>query len=654
MAAGAAAGATIGALQIGLTMATAPFLAAVQQVTGAMRQMVFGFARVSASNIDDFFENATMSAINFETQMALLKTTTGLQGDALGHLGEQIRNLGHTMSGVDLESLFGVATFAGRIGIATENITEFTRNVGMVSVVLRDIPAEEIALRMQQILDVFGLGTEKALGFASALNELDKRSKATGREILQMTNQMAGHAVILGISVQKTMALAAAMRDAGIEVAIGTTAVDQVFARMATHTKEFAAVAQAADPSITFERFAEVLKTDAISALGMFVKGLREFDQISQFKVLDAMNLEGRRTAGTLLKLGSQFERLAGYARIADDQFASGASILRDYATMAETTEAKQQRLANILTIMSASMGTKLLPIVNALIDAVGHLADGFTSFLERHKGEIDAWANDIRKVISLISLIGDEFTSVIYLIILELEDFSSRMLMVGANMAVQFWRYFVAASYTAVLSVLDILTTAFMDFADATGATFMERLMKKMSTTWEYAKAMAGVESELPFDATKPGAIGEEGEKLRKSLEEKLKAVFHDRERMEHPETIEDPELRKSLMDAMRTPEEVMADFLKGAGAEEGDISTKEGGRAKLHGERTFEEHHHRKGSGTYALAEYYKALQSGSMEDDAKKTRGFIEDIARGKAVLAVRVAGGPAAPVPALAGP
>jgi TP901 family phage tail tape measure protein len=665
-----AAGFAAGALTIGLNMPVGAFLHAVGQVSRAMVGLTAQFVRLSMTNLSETFDQTTVKAMNLETQLAILKTTTGLSGKELQGLGKQIQNLGRTMSGVDIESLFSVATFAGRIGLAGDKIVEFTKDVAMIQAVLQDIPADEVALRMQQILDVFGLGAEKALRFASALNELDKRSKATGREIMAMTAQMAGHAVILGITVQETMALAAVMRDAGIEVAIGTTAVDQVLARMATHTAEFAAVAAAADPSITFKKFSEVMKTNVLDALGLFIKGLRQFDKFSQFKVLDAMNLEGRRTAGTLLKLGSQFERLKTYIRMANGEFASGASILRDYATMAETTENKQKRFLNILAIASAEIGTKLLPIVNAFMDAMIALTEAFMRFFESIKGKFTSIADEIAKFVSIFGLIGEDFNDVVDYMLLKFQSLWGNFKILCIN-AIGFMIDNFEAAVMLMWKMGTKMFTAMFSPGFGKGADFdpFKALRESLDEMRKEIDPITGKTREFRFGDlfkdvggdTLSGEDAERRDELEKKFTGKLRKRERERRRAEDPEKF-DREMMLFDLEMGASPEEMLADLVKkrvdaamfdietGLSSPEEILAGGPGSdRASLHGKRTFDEHTGKKTPGTYALAEYYKALQSGSMESDAKKTREFIASIARGEATLSVRIAGGPAPAVP-----
>ena len=101
------------------------------------------------------------------------------------------------------------------------------------------------------------MGTEQAIGFASALNKLDDTSSATGRDILDITQRLSGSASVLGLSPQKVLALATALKDAGVENEVAGTAVSQLFSKMATDGAKFAEVS-----GVSFDRFARTLRAD--------------------------------------------------------------------------------------------------------------------------------------------------------------------------------------------------------------------------------------------------------------------------------------------------------------------------------------------------------------------------------------------------------
>lgn len=331
-------------------------------------------------------KTAADAAIDLESRLAQLRKTTGLSGGALDELKDKLAGLSSTMAGVKLGDLFDVASMGGRLGIAGDKIAGFARDIGMIKVALEDIPAEEAATSIARILNVFHLGTEDAIRFASALNKLDDSSTATGRDILDITQRLSGPAAALGLAPTKVLALAAALKDAGVENEVAGTAIGQMFAKMATNVADFARVAR-----VSAKDFTEAFKADPLNALVLVSDGLKKLEPMARFEALKSLGLEGARTVTTLLQLGEVSSKLGGYVRDAEGEWGTMASILRENALQGNTTRAVLEQMNNILTVTAAKVGDSLLPVIKALARSVGELATDFQGIVGRNSGVIGA-----------------------------------------------------------------------------------------------------------------------------------------------------------------------------------------------------------------------------------------------------------------------
>src|SRR5579863_1359861 len=82
-------------------------------------------------------------AINFESRMSQVRKTTGMAGDELKKFQERIVDIATSLPGVKLGELTDIAAMAGRLGIASDKIERFTRDIAMIRVALDDVPADE-------------------------------------------------------------------------------------------------------------------------------------------------------------------------------------------------------------------------------------------------------------------------------------------------------------------------------------------------------------------------------------------------------------------------------------------------------------------------------------------------------------------------------
>ena len=224
---------------------------AVKEVDGTLAGVGKSIAAVTLAGAGMFtlrevargFDAAVVTAIDFETKLSQVRKTTGVTGSALLDMREKLVALGTTFGGFKLDELFDTAALSGRLGIAGDKLVEFTRDIALTHVAIQDVPADELATSMGRILNVFGLGTESAIRLGSAINKLDDSSTATARDIMEVTRRLSGPAAALGLAPQKVLALATALKEAGVSNEVGGTAIAQVFSKMATRTQDFADVA---------------------------------------------------------------------------------------------------------------------------------------------------------------------------------------------------------------------------------------------------------------------------------------------------------------------------------------------------------------------------------------------------------------------------
>jgi hypothetical protein len=219
-------------------------------------------------------------AMSMETMMVRLGRATGLEGGKLKGLGDQFKAMAGSMPGTDLSKIFGIGTFAAKLGIEGPALAMFTRDVAKMSVVMEDIPLDELTTKMARLLNLFKLGPSDALGLASAINALDISSTASAREILDLTSNMSGMAKTLKLTLPQTLSLAAAMKEANIGEGTGGTAMSQLLRGM-RGSKEagFAKVA-----GMDRGKFGGLVDTAPFEALKAFFASLSKMDARQQIK----------------------------------------------------------------------------------------------------------------------------------------------------------------------------------------------------------------------------------------------------------------------------------------------------------------------------------------------------------------------------------
>ncbi len=343
---------------------------------------------------------AVRQAGDLEKAFGQVRKTTGLAGDDFAALRARLERLATTMAGISLDEVLSIAEMAGRLCIqGVEGIDAYTRAIAMIKVALDDIPAEEAATSIARILNVFRLGPEAALSFASALNKLDDSSTATGRDILDVAQRLSGAAATLGMTPQKVLALAAAVKDAGIENEVAGSAFSQILMKMASDTSKFAKVA-----GVSAKEFADALRADPLRAIKMLLAAIAGMEKLEQFKALETLKLDGVRTGGSLLQLGRVVAGLDGMVAAANSEWDSHASILKEVSIKAEQTWAQLQLLWNNVRLTAESVGVQLLPVLKEMATIMGEVATATRASVDEQRGAVAPW---VREMIDLLETSG-------------------------------------------------------------------------------------------------------------------------------------------------------------------------------------------------------------------------------------------------------
>ncbi len=354
-----------------------------------------GFAGVTAG--------ITKAAADMEQQFAKLRRAADMPDMGFAKLASDFKRFAADVSGVKLDSAFEISTIGAKLGIAGDQLNLFTRDIAKLRVAIdeQDLPTEEMTNRLAGLVSVFQRGTHETIKFGAALNKLDLMSTASARDILDISSRMSGTASMLGMSPQKTMALAAAMRQAQIPVEVGGSSMTQIMGKMAAKATapKFAKVAGMGEKD-----FLATLTRDPLEAIKAIEKGLRGMEKLKAVRTLDQLGLTGVRTRQTLLQLGTVLPQLDEFVKASEEEWSSLNSLMKSNATMGGTLHAQWTKLANNFKLTAASLGEAMLPAMKGLAEGLVNLMDDIRQSIDKNK---DIWIQWGNKAGAMLSNVG-------------------------------------------------------------------------------------------------------------------------------------------------------------------------------------------------------------------------------------------------------
>lgn len=318
---------------------------------------------------------------------------------------------------VSWAALTEIGTLAGQLGVASENITEFTSLVAKFSATT-DVSVEQAATafgRLSQLLDVPAHQYEN---LGSSILAVGVASVATESQIINTSAQIASMGNFAGMSAHEVFGLSATLASLGTQPELSRGTITRLFANISTaianggeRLEAFARVSR-----MTAEQFKASWSADATGTLREILAGLSTSGD-NAVTVLREMGVTAARDVPTILRLAQNIKLLDENLEIAADGFRDGTALQEHYGVIAETTAEKLNLLRNNLQALVDSIGSGSLGPLSFLLDGLNTLVNGF-----RDLNESGAWQFQflqaatalvpvVAALVGALSLAGGAFT---------------------------------------------------------------------------------------------------------------------------------------------------------------------------------------------------------------------------------------------------
>lgn len=331
---------------------------------------------------------AGRSAITFETAMAGVAKTVDAPAEAIADLGRQFTALSEQIP-VARTELAGIAEEAGQLGVALEQIPDFTRTVADLRVATN--LGEAAGTTLARMANIMGDVTPAFDRMGATIVDLGNNSATTEREIADMALRISGAGKVIGLHHPEVLAFAAALSSVGIESEAGGTAISRVFSEIAVavgrggdRLERLAGIA-----GMTGAEFQQAFQRDAASAVVTFVEGLGRLNDagVNVFNVLESVEFGEIRVRDALLRAagaGDLMRRSLERGRQAwQDNNALTDEAAKFYGTSANQLRILRNRLSNVAGELGSALVPALISAVDAadpLIDAMQGMARAFAS----------------------------------------------------------------------------------------------------------------------------------------------------------------------------------------------------------------------------------------------------------------------------------
>ena len=325
------------------------------------------------------------------------------------------------------DTMLEMEALAGQVGISAEALQNFSEVAANLDVAT-DISAEEIALKMGQIVNVMSdLDEGNVQGFADALVGLGNNMPAQESAIMQISQRLSSIGDVAGFTTPQILGWAAAIASTGQRSEAAATGVSNIITTMQSAVSnggdELEMFAKAAGK--TSEEFKKAWSEDASGVLRDFIGKLQEMGP-DAIKQLEDLGIGGVRSTQTLLSLAKTVENVDKAMDISQgawDRYENGNPVdglgeaAQEAARKAEGFSGSLQKMKNSAQVFGAALGDALIPYMDKAAGFLQNLTDILNNLDDQTKDSIvrfGALATGIAVVYPIVSSLGGAFATLL------------------------------------------------------------------------------------------------------------------------------------------------------------------------------------------------------------------------------------------------
>lgn len=333
---------------------------------------------------------ALKPAINFETKMAEVGKVVDFQApDGLQQLGRDIQSLvtdgALPMAADGIADIVAAAAQANLIDKSLpdeqvrQQLLSFADAAGKMGIAF-DISAEASGKAMAVWRSSLGLNQQQALELGDAVNHLSNNMNAGAADITDVIQRQGAVAKSAGLATQEVAALSAALLSGGAGSEVAATALKNFTGALTVG--EAATDRQAG----IFQKLGldavDLSKRMQVDAKGAILDVLRALGQLDASERGSAVRqLFGEEVLGSVQPLVDNIGTLeTAFGLVADKSQYAGA-MTQEYQVIAGTTASRLVVMGNRATELAVVLGTALLPMLIAAMEAVTPLAEAMASW---------------------------------------------------------------------------------------------------------------------------------------------------------------------------------------------------------------------------------------------------------------------------------
>ena len=387
--------------------------------------------------VRDAMQDCIDKSVQFESDVAGVFKTVDLTAEEESAMSAAIKDLSTRIPATTTE-IAGVAEAAGQLGIAKDDILEFTEVMLMMGTAT-NVGAVEAAESLAKFSGIMGIKAEDYEKLGATIVDLGNKNETAEKDIIEFATRMASASNLVGLSAADVLAYAAALHSTGMEAEAGGTAISKLFKRIeiaaalysdakaviaetgedirtlellqANNSKGFKATADAIgvtstelssyiknvrdledyarNAGVSPEDFIENWNLDPAGTLNDFIKGLGEAEQRGENVIvtLNEMGLTEARLSMAVQNLASNSGKIGKTLAEAHKAWEEGTALSEEAERRYDTSASKLQILENAFDNFKIAIGDDYMATLEPIIEGLTNLAIAGSGLVEEEPG---------------------------------------------------------------------------------------------------------------------------------------------------------------------------------------------------------------------------------------------------------------------------
>lgn len=362
-----------------------------ERMSGAVDAAVLAVTQSGMKEAFDTIKNAINDcineSINFESSMTGVFKTVNLTAEEEKQMADSIKELATQIPQTTTE-IAAIAELAGQLGIAKEDILEFTK-VMLALGTSTNLSSEEAASSLAKFVNITQLSADDYERLGSAIVDLGNNFATTEADIVNMAIRMASTGEIVGMSATDILAFAATLNSLGIEAEAGGTAISKLFRKIEVAVAQNASLDYAHIAGMTSEEFNALWGSDPAKALNEFILGLGKVEKNGQnaILILQQMGLKEERLSNAIQALYTSNGLLTDALDMSAAAWEENTALSEEANRRYETSASKIQLLENAVSNLKIAIGDDFMETAGPIVDVLTDLANAGSDLVETEPG---------------------------------------------------------------------------------------------------------------------------------------------------------------------------------------------------------------------------------------------------------------------------